>query len=264
MNELPRRSPRLRAPATFEDMIASHLLDDAALATLFQEAALSDLEGRAASPVLHRWVAPVRIGLITPAAPAAHSILAVHAAYLHGASGHSISTADPQLGGEVNLGVLISGNPRQDLLETFWPSVASVFAGDRQVAADFARRAAQGAPARQEIHLRIDQGVIMGGVVAVPASLSNIEFYTSFWATCLRALGLMGRFTSYAQSVLAADGLALEPTALDRVLLALLYSPDLRPGVTRAAMQTALPAAVAKARIWGDFDALAPLAAGSR
>lgn len=255
---------RLRPPTTFEEMIASHLLADSDIATLLLEVALSDASGLMAAPKLCRWLSPVRMGLIGQVAPTAPAVLAVHAAYLQAATGHQVSSIQPSQGGEANLGVLVSSNPLSDVLENFWPNIASLFAGDRDVARAFAQRAARGAPVRQEVHLRIDDGVIAGGLIAVPASISPLEFYVSFWPSVFRAFGLIGRFNSFAQSVMASDSANLEPTPLDRVLLTLLYSPELKPAMERDAIQTALPVALASVRGEGGFDALAPLATRSR
>jgi len=255
---------RLRRPTTSDEEIASYVLGDADIAALFQEIAISDLGGRLAAPQLMRWAAPVRIGLIGHVAPIMPGILAVYAAFLQAATGHQVSVADLGSGGQANLGVLVSGNPMEDVLGPFWPNVASIFRQDRGAARDFAFRAARGAPTQQELHLQVDQGVIISGLIAVSASMSPLAFYASFWSSLFGAMGLLGRLTSFAHSVMAADHRTIEPSPLDRILLALLYGPGFRPGMEGAEINAVLPTAVANARNWEDFDALAPLPPGNR
>jgi hypothetical protein len=247
-------------PESFSALIDSHSVSNEAFSALYREvglwSAVPDQSRR-----IHRWQDPVRIALIGTLPPSAEEVVSVHAAFLSAATGHTVDATGASNAAGANLGVLCLDNPIKDITENYWDNISSMFGEDRRQARRFAEGVARSAPGSTELHIRLDRRVVAGCLVAVPASLGALEFYAVLAPALMRAMGLLGSLSSFAHSVLLAGGMRLEPSPLDRLLLAVHYDQRLAPGMEERAVTAALEAIVADRRSWGGFDGLTTFSA---
>ena len=250
-------------PQSFSALISSHSISNEAISDLYREVGLwSAVPGQ--SRRIHRWQDPVRIALIGRLPPSAQEAVSVHSAFLSAATGHVVDAVDASSVTGANLGILCLDDPIEDITQKYWDNISSMFGHDRSRARRFAEGVTRSAPGSAELHIRLDRGVVAGCLVAVPANLRALEFYAVLAATLMRAMGLLGSLSSFTHSVLLPDGMGVEPSPLDRLLLAVHYSRRLAPEMEEGEVVAVLGAIVAEQRSWGGFDALTAFNARGR
>ena len=250
-------------PESFSALINSHSISNEAVSVLYREVGFwSAVPGQPRR--IYRWQDSVRIALIGTLPPSAQEIVSVHAAFLSAVTGHAVDATGASSATGTNLGVLCLDDPIEDITKNYWDNISSMFGHDRSQARRFAEGVARSAPGSAELHVRLDGGVVAGCLVAVPAGLGALEFYAILAPALMRAMGLLGSLSSFTHSVLLSGGMSLEPSPLDRLLLAVHYNRRLAPGMEEGAAAAALEAIVAEQRSWEGFDGLTTFSARGR
>jgi hypothetical protein len=252
-------SRRMRGqPESYPDLLESHFISSDSVSALYREVGLwSSVAGQPSR--IHRWQDPVRIGLIGVLPPSAHDVVSVHAAFLSAATEHAVNVIRTGNNVEGNLGILCLHDPIREITESYWNNISSLFDHDRRAALRFAERVVRAGVGLVQVHLQLNGSVVAGGLIAVPANVRPLELYGLLAPSLIRVMGLLGSFSSFAHSVLAASGSTQEPTLLDRLMLAIHYSRSLTPGMEEGALAASLGTIIAQQRSWGGFDGLASL-----
>lgn len=218
-------------------------LDDEQVLDSFLQATLGEGERTAAR--FDPWLGPVRPIIFGEASAGHRLVLGGSLAWLGSATGLMLQEPGVE---PATLGVLFSDRPALDLAGALWDSAGAAF---------FQAPAALRAALEQRgscFFLRLPARAT--GLLAAPGG-PPLAAVPCLSRALLGVMGLRHPLPAEMPSVLSVPAVAVEPTPLDRLLLALASDTALRPGMSEAELRTALPALIARHRSWHGFDALA-------
>ncbi len=218
-------------------------LSDEAVMDAFLQATLG--EGDRAAAHFHPWMGPVRPLVLGSVNAGERLLLGGLLDWLRHATGVAVELPGAE---QATLGVLFSDRPAEDLAGHFWDKAGAAFFPTPD-----ALRA--GLPDGAGCFFVRGQGAGKG-LLAVPGGVP-LEALPCLSRMLLGLMGLRHPLPADLPSVLSSAAIAVEPTPLDRLLVALCVDPALRPGMAEADLRAVLPPLIARHRMWHGFDPLA-------
>lgn len=227
-----------------EPRAADFRLDDRAVLEAFLDAALGDGDRRHLR--FHPWIGPIRPVVLGDASAAQRLVLDGLLAWLHSASAQGSALAGA---GPATLAVLFSDDPVEQLAGHHWFSAGAAF-----FATPNALREALGSARCSCVSLRGGAGT--RGFILAHADVP-IALVPCLSRMILALMGLRHPVAHALPSVLSRAHVAVEPTPLDRLLVAVATDPALSDGMAEAELRAVLPGVISRHRAWHGFDPLA-------
>lgn len=236
---LPFVDPYLpRVPA------AAFRMTDEEIVEAFVDAALG-MDRAGADRRFVPWRRPIRPLLLRPVATGTRQVIEDLMSWTAAAGSHSVAAP---LGAPANLLLLVSDDPIDDLAGPYWLRVGRLFYADAAtLRAELRETAGCFALAQRQ------PGVALLAARTGPP----VEVLRCLARSMLAVLGLRGGLPARMPSLLSEGGVLVEPTPLDRLLVALASDEDVAEAMSEEEMRERSRRRVRALRSWCGFDALA-------
>ncbi len=238
----PQPAPELKITLKSDEATEACLARRSCVQRAFLQATIGDAKDRTGQLV--KWGGPVRVGVLSSARLAKDGQVVTERALnligiLSRQAGADLRSARGDTGAAINLILFISDDFKRDRDGRFAPIIAQVFKGNREVY-DSILAADSGPVCRGQWF--VDQKLSANGAIAmIESDLPLPEFERCIYSNMLKVLGLANDLDGDLDSVMNDAANRTSWTALDFVLLQILYHPRIKAGMTQQQILAVFP-----------------------